>query len=320
MSTEIPNQRSPSCGRHVARVIARVLALATAAVAGWSMLTVRDLLEDEPELDGTKLTMPIMICMPVDLGFSGEAMTTDMTNTTSETNTTIPMATPLNYEDQCHSMKYHLHAVTFALGLAGLALIIFIAVDAMARAGLGPFNRSTAAGMGLFSTFILFQAAASAGATLNEIKYWEDHYDELLEEGWTVIGPDGTLVQISEVTLYGQGEDDWPLLLIATLALLLMTLLMFLEVLTMMFCCGGANSQQDKDTEQDLSDLKVESPPPALASPTHTLSPSGSASDDGEGEEQATTTKKKDERSSFAFPAWSSYVGAGGGLRENLAE
>eukprot|EP00977_Amphora_coffeiformis_P002120 scaffold407_cov168-Amphora_coffeaeformis.AAC.16 len=323
MSTN-PNKRSSSSrGRHAARIIARVLALATAAVAGFSMLTVRELLEDEPDLDGTKLNMPILICMPADLGFGGgEAMGTNMTNMTNEANATALAVTPLNlnYEDQCHSMKYHLHSVTFALGLAALALLIFIVVDLTARIGVGPFNRSTAAGMGLFSTFILFQAAASTGALLNEVKYWEDHYDDLVEEGWNVMGPDGNVVQISEVALYGQGDDDWPMLLIATLALMFMTLLMFLEVMTMMCCFGGPTSQgDDKSTEED-DILKVETPPPALASPVHTMSPSGSASDHEEDADEQAITPKKDERSSFSFPSWSSYVGAGGGLRENLAE
>jgi len=262
--------------------------------------------------------------MPVDLGLDGGGMGTNLTNTTNESSGAVPAVTPLDYKGQCHSMKYHLHAITFALGLAALALLIFVIMDSMARVDFGPLNRSTTAGMGLFSTFILFQAAASTGALLNEVKYWEDHYDDLIEEGWNVMGLDGNVVQISEVTLYGQGEDDWPMLVIATLALMVTTLLMFLEVMTILFCCGGTNSQvNNKDTEQDdiHSALKVETPPPALASPVHTMSPSGSASYNGdeEAEEQANATKNEG-RGSFAFPSWSSYVGAGGGLRENLAE
>lgn len=322
MSTKNRTKRS-SCGRHVARVIARVLALATAAVSGWAMLSVRELLEDEPELDGTKLTMPILICMPVNLGFGGQAADTNVTSDETNATDTTTTAMSFDYEEHCHSMKYHLHAVTFALGLAALALIIFIVIESMARVGCGPFNRSTAAGMGLFSTFILFQAAASAGATLNEVKYWKDHYDEVVEDGWTIAGPEGSPVQITEVTLYGQGDDDLPVLMIATLALLLMTLLMFLEVMTMMCCCGGADNLENKDAEEDdaIDDFKVETPPPAVASPTQTMSPSGSASDNGEGEtDERAIVAKKDNRSSFAFPAWSSYVGAGGGLREDLAE
>ena len=308
------------------RFLAHLIAAGTAAVAVFAMLQVRESLEEEPTFDGETLTMPILLCMPT----TTNDMTRDEGNVFA--NATAPILDTIAQDqgkDVCHSMKYLVHSVTFALGLAALALLIFILVDALARTGCGgPFNASMSAGMALFSTFILFQAAASAGALLSEMDYWKDYYQDLQEgSDWTLIHQ-GEVRPVQDVTVYGHNSRILPL---AVLALLLSTFIMVLEVFAVMCCCGGSSDRGNKDREDTaaaydeendvLGDLKLNpSLPPAVASPSsHNTFPSPSSLSDDE--EEITTTTKNDKNScQFSLPSWSSFVGAGGGLRENLAE
>lgn len=260
MSEAPSTTSSSSCGgcRLAMLVVARLIALGTAAVSGYAILQVQDLLQDEASLDGGTLTMPVLLCMPAELQIPGVNGTTSLLDVIDE-----------NDDYECRSLRYMAQASMCALGLAALAALFYVLIDAAVRAGLGPFNRSSILGMALFSVFILFQAGYSTGAILQESRHWQDYYDDLLaaqqaqakaaaeanpnstSTTWTVTAQDGSTVEITEIDVYG---DEF-ILTLAIGALFLTTLLMLMEVLTSLCCCSdnvdkaAGNDQQPHDLE-----------------------------------------------------------------------
>ena len=256
MSDAAATSSSSMSGCKVAlRLLARLIALGTAAVSGYAILQVRDLLQDESSLDGNTLSMPVLLCMPGELQIPGVNGTTSFVD---------------NDEYACRSLRFMAQAAMCALGLAALAALFFVVIDAMARASIGPFNRSSVLGMALFSVFILFQAAYSTGAIVQEVRHWQDYYDDFLVSqqaqaaaaaeadanitttGWTVQASNGETVEITEIDVHG---DEF-ILILAVGGLFLTTLLMLMEVLTSILCCGGGSARADENNYAD-SDLEL---------------------------------------------------------------
>ena len=129
--TPTTSSRSRCC-KVALRVAARLVALGTAALSGYAILQVQELLQDEASLDvdsGT-LTMPVLLCMPLQVPGVNSTVTGD--------------------EDYaCRSLRLTAQAAMCALGLAALAILLFVVMDACARTGRGPFNRSASMGMAL---------------------------------------------------------------------------------------------------------------------------------------------------------------------------
>lgn len=75
-----------------------------------------------------------------------------------------------------------INACVAGLLFASIASFVFVAIDFMARRNKGPFNMSTAAGMGLFLFFILLQSGIATGALVRQTSVYVDFNQAYLDQ------------------------------------------------------------------------------------------------------------------------------------------
>lgn len=166
----------------------RLVALEFCAFAFWACWEMRKLLvgddaADAFEIEGDTLKVPLVLCLPTALVIDGAVYTTNSQNDAS-----MGLS-------NCRSLDYMIFAVAMALLLSGVAVVIYLMVDACGRCG-GHMDRNrnlgtdkkprrlastTSAGMCLLLLFMLVQTSISAGALVEQLNAWVDYVGDIIK-------------------------------------------------------------------------------------------------------------------------------------------
>jgi hypothetical protein len=114
-------------------------------IAIFGFLEARHLLGKDYIYNDDTLFVPLVLCVPASIEIDGEIIAYDTGDGV----------------EKCRQLDYLINAAAASLLFSFFASLLFFLVDLMARYQRGPFNRSSAAGMGLFLVFILLQASIS---------------------------------------------------------------------------------------------------------------------------------------------------------------
>jgi hypothetical protein len=167
--------------------LTRLIVLGYIALAVFSLLEVRQLLNGsdndgggyslESE-DGGTFRVPLLLCIPSKLILVEGDRSTIIISTASTT-----------AASDCRELDYLVNACASSLLLSAVAALFWFVCDMTARcrrrsdgSGLGPLNKHTAAGMGLFLIFMLLQAGVSTGALVGQTKELVRSYESLLDQ------------------------------------------------------------------------------------------------------------------------------------------
>jgi hypothetical protein len=152
-------------------LLMRISLLGYSALAVFGFLETRQLLQkdgvDAYRYKDDTLFVPLVLCVPESIDIDGEILIMDTSATSM---------------DQCRQLDYLINACAISLLFSIAASILFLLVDCMARYQRGPFNMSSAAGMGLFLVFILLQAGISTGALVEQTYFWVQHFQGIVDE------------------------------------------------------------------------------------------------------------------------------------------
>mmetsp|Transcript_42189 Transcript_42189/g.82777 ORF Transcript_42189/g.82777 Transcript_42189/m.82777 type:complete len:235 (-) Transcript_42189:205-909(-) len=145
------------CFRRILTALTRTVALVYAAAAVYAIIETRILLSNsEPILEDDVLFLPLLLCTPSSYYVDG---------------TKISIEVEEGYGG-CQKMDFLINSCAVGLLFSVIASVFFVVVDLMARRKWGPFNTSSATGMGVFLFFILVQTGISTGALVEQIQYY----------------------------------------------------------------------------------------------------------------------------------------------------
>jgi hypothetical protein len=152
----------------VVTALTRLVTFLYAILAIFAFFDCRGLLSNESfEMRGDTLYVPLVLCVPGNIEIDGSVLSFDASDTS---------------ELQCRQLDYLINSCAASLLFSAAASGLFILFDGLARYNMGPFNLSSAAGMGLFLIFILLQAGISTGSLVEQNKYWVDYFQHFLDE------------------------------------------------------------------------------------------------------------------------------------------
>jgi len=188
-----------------------------------------DTLLYDPDTD--TYTAPMLLCDFSSIEYNDSSITFDADNL------------------KCSTIDAMVIATVASLIFTSVATLFFIIVDTMSRRKMGPFNKSTVLGMGIFVVFLLAQTGFTTGALYFFVDFWQDVHKNSFE---SVYG------ESVNVTTYG----NEPLLWWETGLLALSSVLVFIEGMFNVVCknCG---SDIDSSAGVDL-DAPVNQPPPSV--------------------------------------------------------
>jgi len=259
--------------RAVISVLVRLVCVAFLVFAGLAIPNAWSLNENEYELEGSTLYVPIQICRPQSITF-GVNKTVDFSNVTATTTTanTSDATTPA-----CHTMEHLINACVLSIMFAMASMIVFFVFDALSY--YKKVRVGAVMGMSFMLVFILIMAAACCYALFEEMDSWEKHFQQLFDD----MQDDQNEYGIENVKTHGKKgmlATAFLLALIAAGALLLDTFILF--------CCG-------ENLKPRTTNGKPEAPAPASEQPA--------ASEDTP-VEQETPPPSTDNDNVSGKPAW----------------
>jgi len=143
--------------RRILTALTRTVALVYAAAAVYAIIETRILLShSEPKLIDDVLFLPLLLCSPSSYEVDGNKYVVEVEE---------------GYGG-CQKMDFLINSCAVGLLFSVIASVFFVVVDLMARRKWGPFNTSSATGMGVFLFFILVQTGISTGALFEQIQYY----------------------------------------------------------------------------------------------------------------------------------------------------
>jgi len=171
-------------------LISRFVMVAYAVLAVFSYREARKLLKNSVDLtvvlDDDKMLFPLVLCFPYAVKIGEEIFTADDEGV------------------QCQALNFLINACAASLIFSVIAAILFVFIDVLARYKKGPFNLSTAAGMGLFLTFILIQTGISTYALVRQVDMWIDYFRNVVETDLQIKSfCDTTLMKVTVAFAFG---------------------------------------------------------------------------------------------------------------------
>ncbi len=155
----------------------RLLVLGYTALALFAFFEIQALLRqskdgDSFEIDNGTLFVPLVLCFPSNLKVDGVVIV-DSTN----------LASPAFVRQaECRQLDYLMSACASSLLLSGVACILFVFCDCLARFRCCPFDANSSSGMAMFLSFLLTQTGLSVGALAEQNHYWVVYFKDLIQD------------------------------------------------------------------------------------------------------------------------------------------
>jgi len=165
--------------RAVISVIIRLVCVAYVVLAGWAIPNAWSLTENEYELKGSTLYVPIQICNPQSITF-GVNQTVQFVdavtaNATASTANASDATTPA-----CHTMDHLINACVLSIILSMAAMVLFFVFDALSY--FKKVRIGAVMGISLMLVFILVMAAACCYALYEEMDSWETYFQKEFDD------------------------------------------------------------------------------------------------------------------------------------------
>jgi hypothetical protein len=187
------------------------------------------------EVQGSTVYAPLLAC---------DSVTVNSNETLNSENSTSTAFAGATCDEHDNSIIW---AVIVSLAISMAAVVVFLVFGFMADYRIGPLNKSSVLGMGLFLIFILVQSAIGVWSLVSTAQYWISYYERHVEAD-------------KEVEVYGSIN-----LLTATGGVAIGAAgMLLLECLTRM-CCRASEKSPSASTEshEQQEPSKQETSPPS---------------------------------------------------------
>lgn len=158
----------------VVNTVFRLSTLLFAIMAVFAFFETQAILAGSTSLDDftvidDELMVPLILCFPKEFDVSG-------------TSDSVSLNYDLSDGLECTQLDWMINACSASLLFGAIASVAYVIIDVMARRNMGPFNKSAAAGMGIFLFFLLMMTGITAGALVEQNSIWVDREQKYLDK------------------------------------------------------------------------------------------------------------------------------------------
>jgi hypothetical protein len=207
----------------------RITLLGYSIIAIFGFRETRQLIGEDYRLQDDTLFVPLVLCVPASIEVDGTTVAYDASD-----------------GEKCRQLDYLINAAAASLLFSILASILFLLVDLMARYKRGPFNMSSAAGMGLFLVFILLQAGISTGALVEQVNFWVQYFQHVVDVSDGQFGYD-------KVESYAKKS----ILITTAIWAFFCSFFIFVDAIVHR-CCQAPANVKTEDTEQTIAEQAMQ--------------------------------------------------------------